>query len=199
MSVEIEAKMKVKDLSAVRRKLADVGAAREGSVLEVNTFFDTEDRNLLAGDRGLRLRQQRSLDGGGDEEFIITYKGPRQAGPVKSREEIEVRVLDGDRTVTLFEKLGYRRVLSFQKRRESWSFNGCSVVLDELPHLGTYVEIEGPNEQIILATREQLGLAHHPLVKASYIALLMAYLQEKGNAQRIIVFPDDAGQAATPG
>ena len=77
MPVEIEAKMKVDSFDAVRAKLRDVGAAGPVEHFEVNTFFDTEDRSLLAADEGLRLRLDRNV-GAGSERNIITYKGPRR-------------------------------------------------------------------------------------------------------------------------
>ena len=61
MPVEIEAKMKVADLGAVRARLQACGAQMQSIVLETNTFFDTEDRTLLARDQGLRLRHMRDV------------------------------------------------------------------------------------------------------------------------------------------
>ena len=51
MPVEIEAKMKVDDLSVVRERLKQAGAEHDGAVLETNVFFDTDDRSLLAADK----------------------------------------------------------------------------------------------------------------------------------------------------
>jgi adenylate cyclase class IV len=48
------------------------------------------------------------------------------------------------------------------------------VELDELPHLGCFVEIEGPDEQSVLAVRDRLGLAG-PGITKSYLAMLDAH------------------------
>src|SRR4051812_24146095 len=133
MAVEIEAKMKVTDHALLRKRLLENGATKVGEFFEINTFFDTEDRSLLAADRGLRLRHRSRASGGGDE-YIMTIKGPRMHGQLKSREEIEVTVGNAEDATALFEHLGYRIVLSFEKRRESWTLDGCHVELDELPH-----------------------------------------------------------------
>src|SRR5436309_2052695 len=95
MPVEIEAKMSVESFEPVRDRLREVGARRAGEHLELNTFFDTEDRSLLAADEGLRLRLEQEVPAG-RERRIITWKGPRQLGPLKSREEMEIEVADGD-------------------------------------------------------------------------------------------------------
>lgn len=188
MAVEIEAKIKVADLGVVRQRLQEVGAERVGEVMETNTFFDTEDRSLLAADRGLRLRQKRDLPSGA-EKFFLTYKGPRRHGQLKSREEIEVMVADGARSAALLEALGYLRVLTFQKRRETWKLDECLIELDDLPHLGVFVEVEGPSEEQVIGVLDQLRLGDRPMVKASYIAMLMTHLQEHGIASRVVTFP----------
>jgi adenylate cyclase class 2 len=187
MAVEIEAKMRVRDLSVVRDRLKATGAVSAGSVVELNTFFDTEDRSLLAADQGLRLRVNRNT-ADGTERYIITYKGPRQHGQLKSREENELTVTSDRDAIALLRCLGFKQVISFEKRRESWKLGGCSVELDELPFLGTFVEIEGPSEEAVLKVRTNLNLGDEPVVRASYIALLTTHLQERGETQREIRF-----------
>src|SRR5262249_39580617 len=141
MSTETEAKMKVPDLAAVRKKLESLGAVRKAKELEKNTFFDATDRRLQRADRGLRIRE--AVDENCKSSFDVTMKGPLQKGQFKTREELEFTASDAEPARKIFEHLGYAPSLSFQKRRESWMFNDCEVELDELPYLGTYVEIEG--------------------------------------------------------
>jgi adenylate cyclase class IV len=62
MPVEIEAKIKVEDHAPTRAKLKELKAKLLGDHLEVNAIFDTEDRALLAEDKGLRVRTARNLD-----------------------------------------------------------------------------------------------------------------------------------------
>ena len=187
MSVEIEAKMKVADLAVIRDRLTAGGGKRVGAFLERNTFFDTEDRSLLAADQGLRVRS--SKDGAtGAVACTMTHKGARQHGPLKSREETEMTVGSESDGVAMLLVLGFVRVLSFEKRRESWTLGGCKVELDEVPHLGTFVEVEGPKDETVMKVRQQLGLSDRPLSKASYIAMLMTHLQEHGEPTRDVTF-----------
>ena len=187
MAVEIEAKMKVANLESGRARLREHGAERVGAHFEVNEFFDTEDRTLLAADKGLRLRRSRD-DQTAEEKFVITFKGPRQHGQLKSREEDEVAVASFDDARRLLHALGYVTILSFEKRRESWELGNCKIELDELPLLGTFVEIEGPRDQDVLNVRELLRLADHPLIKTGYAALLSTHLQEQGRTQPVVKF-----------
>ena len=190
MPVEIEAKMKVSDLTLIKQRLVACGATLIGEFLERNTFFDTEDRSLLAADEGLRLRQNQDLNTG-KTVCIMTFKGPRQHGQLKSREETETTVGSYTDAAGLIERIGFTKVLSFEKRRDSWSINGCEVELDNVPRLGTFVEIEGPKEEAVLKVRDMLQLNDRPLVRASYIAMLMTHLQEEGEAAHEVLFEGD--------
>jgi adenylate cyclase, class 2 len=186
--VEIEAKIKVADFAPVRQRLEQCSAKFRCSVLETNTFFDRDDRSLFAKDQGLRLRHTRDRKTNA-EAAIITFKGPRQPGRLKRREELELTVDNAVSAIALLESLGFSRVVTFQKRRESWDLGKCHVELDEMPHVGTFVEIEGPDETAVLKVRDQLLLSENPLVRASYLGLLMTYLAEHKITKRSIVFP----------
>jgi adenylate cyclase class 2 len=193
MAVEIEAKMKLDNPPAMLERLKAAGAEALGQFFEINRFYDTPDRALLAGDRGLRLRVSREL-GSGAERCVLTYKGPNLPGAMKSREEIEMGVSGAEEAERLLNTLGYARCLSFEKRRSSWRLGECRVELDEVPHLGWFIEIEGPSEAAIMEVRERLGLGHQPLIKASYVALLIGYFRERGEAVKEIGFAASSDQ-----
>lgn len=179
MAVEIEIKLKVDGSAPVRETLKALGAERLGEVLETNVFLDTPDRTLLSADCGLRIRCNRSL-AGKKEKLVITYKGPRDEGPVKRREEIEVVVDSMDPAITLLDRLGFKETLCFEKRRESWRLGDCTVELDEMPRMGAFVEIEGPTEAAVTAAQEQLGLSSLPPVPESYPDLVTRHLSDVG-------------------
>jgi adenylate cyclase, class 2 len=185
--VEIETKLQVEDHDSVRAQLKECGASRIGNYLETNIFFDKVDRALLATDRGLRLRIARDTETHSNQ-FTLTYKGPRLPGQVKSREEHELSVDSSEETAAILECLDFRKVFSFEKKRERWKLDGCMIELDEVPHLGYFVEIEGPSEQAVLALHAKLNLNNQSMIKASYVALLMEYLQRMQSNQREIVF-----------
>jgi adenylate cyclase class 2 len=178
MSTEIEAKIKVEDLSVVRRKLVAIGAQRKRKDLETNSFFDTPEKTLQRADRGLRIRV--AIDESGTSRCTVTMKGPALAGEFKNREETEFSADDPPAVRKLFENLGYQLTLSFEKRRESWRLGGCEVDLDELPYLGNYVEIEGPGEKDVESVRRSLGLEDLPVIKTGYISMLARYVEEHG-------------------
>lgn len=177
MAVEIEVKMSLPDRAAFEKQLEEAGAERVKEVLEVNTFFDRPDSALKAADEGLRVRLERSLITG-DIQAIVTHKGPRDRGIIKTRRETELKVEDARRAAELLTALGFVSVVSFEKHRRRWLLDRCIVEVDTIPYLGDFVEIEGPSEKAVLTLRNRLGCDRFPVITASYISLLTTYLEE---------------------
>jgi adenylate cyclase class 2 len=188
MPVEIEAKIKVETLYPIRTQLEELGGKFVADHIETNVIFDTEDRSLLAADKGLRVRSARNVQTG-EEVCTVTYKGPRKHGPLKSRPETEMKVESFSAAIELLEALKFTQVLSFEKKRQSWEVGGCKVELDELPHLGCYVEVEGPSEGAVRQVLEKMGLGQRQIVKTAYVGLMMTYLQDRGESDRAVRFP----------
>lgn len=185
MAIEIEAKVRVTDRAAVAGRLREAVGEPVADVVTRDAFFDTADDRLLAADSGLRLRV---VVGAAERRCVLTWKGPRAAGDVKQREEIELGVDDPDRAEAMLEQLGYRRRLSFEKWRQSWALGDCRVELDRVPHLGDFLEIEGPSEEAVLDARRRLGLGEAPLIREGYARLVSAYLADEGLSDQVIRF-----------
>jgi len=183
MATEIEAKLKVSSLDPIRARLKACAAQRIGCVLETNFMLDRPDQTLRQRDAALRVRGAQVLDGP-RPAAKLTYKGPAQAGRFKSRQEIEVEIADAGQTVELLSAVGFTVTLCYEKRRESWRMNDCLVELDELPIVGAFVEIEGPNEAAIDFVRVALGLAATPHISQSYVAMLATHAQESRSTDR---------------
>ncbi len=93
-----------------------------------------------------------------------------------------------DAAVTIFARLGYAQVLSFEKKRETWTLGPCTIELDQLPQLGSFVEIEGPSQEDVLKTRETLGFAKVPAVTPTYAELVAKHLASGGKGAAALVF-----------
>lgn len=188
MPVEREAKMQVADHEPIRARLTDLGAQHLASNLETDSFFDTEDRRLLAAGKGLRIRRVVSGDSAGNGASRVTFKGPRQPGALKTREELEAAVSDADVMEQILLRIGFVRMLRFEKKRQTWLLDGCEVALDELPRLGKFVEIEGPTEAAVMQARQKLGLDEAPLLTSSYVAMLSHRLSHRDAHPREVRF-----------
>jgi adenylate cyclase class 2 len=185
---EIEAKLKVEALEIVERRLRACRGLFVRETRQRDTYFDTPDRRLTRGDACLRLRRERT---GPREQLILAYKGPKEQDDYKRRTEIEVEVRDARATELLLAALGYEKALAFDKRRCLWTLHNCEVALDELPLLGMFVEIEGPDSARIAQVQEMLHLAHVPHTMDSYAGLMARELSRLGEGRREVYLEDE--------
>lgn len=170
--IEIEAKIAVEDTAAVEARLRDLGAVKKGEFVETDVFFDYEDRRLKGNDSALRLRDRRNIRTG-HSEYRLTFKGPRQPGPFKHRREVEFAVDRPENVRTLLEAIGLRAFVDYTKNRNSWSFGNCDIEVDRIEGIGTFIEVEGPDEPCIRQVLGQMGLEGKPVIHESYLAMVM--------------------------
>lgn len=175
MAQEIETKYRLDDPAVFRERLAACGAQPVARVFESNRLFDTADRKLRATDCGLRLRTSRSLDDDQHVSATLTYKGPRAAGEMKAREEVETVVTDPSGAATILQRLGFGEVVFYEKRRETWRLDECEVCLDELPRLGWFVEIEGPSVEAVEGACDKLMLDTESPLRETYVEMAAAH------------------------
>ena len=185
MNIEIETKVKVESLEETADRLDALGGDFQGGLSQRDTFFSDAENTLIKSGCGLRIRREKNDN---TEKIILTYKGPKQKGPFKSRQEIEVRLNDFTAMVDLLAALGYNKIIVFEKRRQLWKFDGCLVCLDELPLLGNFVEIEGPDENMIAGVVEKLQIGNLPHINAGYARLMKDKLDELGSDKKEIFF-----------
>jgi adenylate cyclase, class 2 len=175
MGIEIEAKLKVEKLQEVEEKLRQLGGEFVAEQFQSDEHFDDAQSTLKNGDRCLRLRRQQA---GGNMKYVLGYKGAKEKSNFKKRQEVEVEITNSDSIEELLAALGYERKLCVVKKRRLWRLGGCEVALDELAMLGTFVEIEGPDDTRIADVQKILGLASLPHITKSYACLI----QEKLNS-----------------
>jgi adenylate cyclase class 2 len=180
VSQEIEAKVRIADPEDFRRLMAERGASEAETVFEDNRLFDDPAGTLRRRGAALRLREERPAAGSEPIHAVLTYKGPRLESDLKRREEAEVGVQAAGPLAAIFAAMGLRETFRYEKRRSIWRVGECEVTLDELPHLGWFVEIEGPTEKAVRACLEDLGLAQAELISTDYIHLLAECLKSLG-------------------
>ncbi len=193
MPIEIEAKVRVESFHGLRRRLAELGADRLGVSLERNELYDMPGRDLA--ERGCRLRLRTVRSGGGGGSPVLTFKGPKLGGRFKSRHELEVGVSDESVVRRLLSAMGYVLCFSFEKRRESWRLRGWTIALDEVPHLGRFVEIETAGVREVEAALAALRLDGQKPIRRGYASLLRRHLRERGMASRRVRFRGVAAAA----
>lgn len=179
MAQELETKLRVDSLDPVRDRLEELGARRLASGIECNSMYDRPSGELTRQGVGLRIRTV-ALEDRESQPAVLTVKGPADRSAVKSREEIELQSNDAVELERALQLLGFVRVLRYEKRRESWQIDDCRVELDQPPHVGLFVEIEGPTAVAIEKLKERLGLAASPHVDETYVGMMVAYCKQHG-------------------
>ncbi|HXH05743.1 MAG TPA: class IV adenylate cyclase, partial [Vicinamibacterales bacterium] len=108
----------------------------------------------------------------------LTFKGPVEPGPVKTREELETVVGDGDALLRILQELGLQVWFRYQKYREEFAHEDVIVAVDETP-VGTFVEIEG-SPRGIEAMAAALGRSPADYVLDSYRTLFLKHREALG-------------------
>jgi adenylate cyclase class 2 len=179
--LEIEMKFPVADFAGVEAALEGWGAHADAALDEADHYFNAPDRDFGKTDEAFRLRRIGPRN-------IMTYKGPKQPGPAKTRTEIEVPLAEGDEAARgfcrLVERLAYRPTAVVKKRRREFRCErggfGLNVCLDEVERLGRFVEVEivappedrARAEQVLAQVARELGLRDSE--RRSYLEMILA-------------------------
>jgi adenylate cyclase class 2 len=187
VTIEIEAKIKVESLEPTAGKLREAGAEFKCQLVQTDTYFNDAENKLTSSGIGLRLRRQISDE---TDKVILTCKGPKKKAMFKSRREIEVELSpEGfSSMVELLGMLGFDKILVFEKRRKVWRLDGCDVCLDEIPMLGSFVEVEGPDEHRITGVLNKLQLSGLEHINKGYARLMREKLDESSSDREEIFF-----------
>jgi adenylate cyclase, class 2 len=208
---EIEIKLRVQDVSALRSRLKRL-RAREISprTHESNTLYDTPRQDLRRHGRLIRLRIEQPASSFGKRRpientpAILTYKGPslvsaharKTGGNSKIRrhfeikEEAEVWVARADEMASILRALGLHPMFRYEKFRTTYALpgvRGIKIELDETP-IGIYLELEGPLAGIDRGAR-LLGYARKDYLKETYGSLYLADCCRRGLKPSDMLFP----------
>lgn len=159
---EIEQKYQIGAPQPILRKLRALKARKIASGFEINELYDLEG---LLRSKGCVLRLRRY-----NKKGILTFKGPREKGKVKKRLELEATVPYGI-VKGILRALGLRLIFQYSKTREIFEYKKTHVMIDHLPGLGWFVEIEGPHTAI-QKTAKELDLPDSHIEDRTYSQLL---------------------------
>jgi adenylate cyclase, class 2 len=166
----IELKAECPDLEAARSQARSLGAKRMGVFMQTDTYFHVRFGRL-------KLREVQEEPGG----HLVAYHREDRAAVRASDYEL-VSVPDAASTKrALARTLGIRVIVV--KRRELWQWRNVRIHLDDVEHLGTFLEFEavvdgspddaGGND-IISRLARHFGVEPAAVQAASYAELLIA-------------------------
>ena len=166
--LNVEIKAKCSDAGFIRKYLLSNQAEFKGTDNQTDTYFNVPNGRL-------KLRE------GNIENNLIYYQRTNQAGPKQSHFNL-VKIEDAAGLKEVLTKSNGIKVI-VEKRREIYYIRNVKFHIDEVPALGSFVEIEAGN---ILAdlTKEELqeqcnfylkefGIKQVDLIEGSYSDMLL--------------------------
>ncbi|WEU40794.1 MAG: class IV adenylate cyclase [Candidatus Odinarchaeum yellowstonii] len=173
--IEVEVKVKLKDLNTFKKSLLKLGAEKLKEQFEEDIYFKHPSVDFKETDEALRLRRVSGT-------VNLTYKGPRLTSESKTREELNVEVYDFNTCKLLFEKLRFQVLAEIFKKREVYALGDVKVYVDMVKGLGEFAEFEimvedekrvKAAEEKVFNLVEELGFKRADSVTSSYLELIM--------------------------
>jgi adenylate cyclase class 2 len=166
--LNVEIKAACKDPSFIRNYLLSHDAVPKGIDEQTDTYFNV-------GSGRLKLRE------GNIENNLIFYERANHAGPKNSHFHL-VKVEDAKGLKEVLTKsIGIKVIV--KKKREIYYINNIKFHIDEIPGLGSFVEIEAGNIKADLSQKElkkqcdfyinEFGIKPEDLVEVSYSDMLL--------------------------
>lgn len=147
--IEVEAKYKIEKpeyVGKIKEVIIDEKYTYVDTVEEIDTYYSHPCRDFKKTDEILRIRIRSSSS---LRTYILTYKGPRKySNEIKSRTEYEVKIHDYRIMDELLQQLGFKKIAVIKKWRQIYRGKKAEITIDVLENIGTYLEIEGPEEEI---------------------------------------------------
>ena len=170
--MEIERKFRIESFDLVREKIVSLGFTFVKKKHQIDTYYIVREKMPSGKEKYLRIRKnvlsgEISLD---MHLYDIT---------IDASEEIEVAVDSNEAIVAILGQLGLSVVCVVNKKREVYSLDGVTVVLDDVAGLGLFCEVEivsdasSEVDALIEKVRVDLGLLDE-VEDAGYPDLMVA-------------------------
>lgn len=142
-------------------------------LVQLDEYYDTADGQLKKQDLVIRIRSS-------GEKKTIALKSPRIELPsgMSNRIELEFLSVAGEKVHEQLLSQGLNPNEAAEKERWTFIYNDCEIVLDKLPFIGSFIEIEGPSEDAIHKIIDLLDLSSCQVVRKNYGELMMDKFRE---------------------
>lgn len=141
--------------------------------LQLDEYYDSADGQLKKQDLVIRIRSS------GNQQ-TIALKSPRVLLPsgISNRIELEFTAAEGNKVLEQLKEQGLHTHEAAEKERWTFMHQDCEIVLDRLPFIGHFIEIEGPSEEAIHAIVKALKLSSFPVITKNYGELMKEKFRE---------------------
>lgn len=177
MRTETELKLRLRSSEDMQRVLAWCRENLDNSVQvsQRDEYYDTPTEDLRKQDLSLRLR---TVNG----RSFVALKSPRVflTENIHDRIELEFEAADRDEVFANIERYGLAATAITEKRRWEFKKDDFKIVIDQLPFIGSFLEIEAPTVERITSIILMLGVSESDGVNKNYSELLEDKLKEIG-------------------
>lgn len=178
---EIEIKIKIENIKEIRDKILNLNVEFIKTEKEIDEYFDFEDKRLINADKTLRIRNKE----------VVCFKGPRENHENKKiSEETEIKINNYENFINFLNKSGIKVSFVKEKIREYFKKDNLIITIDTLPYLGSFIEIEGPEEAIDNAANK-LGFSKDDYITEIYSKLFNKFKKENNIQAKWMVFEND--------
>ncbi|NQU17875.1 MAG: class IV adenylate cyclase [Candidatus Saganbacteria bacterium] len=183
---EYEVKYKIADKSDILPKLKELGAQDLGEQKETDVYL-----NFIG--KQVRIRKI------GQEGLITHKRAIKTSGKAKVREETEVKISDADTMIKIFKGVGFQEGIKKEKIRHTFKLENAHVLIDKLPFMGYFIELEAESEEELKEVSKKLSLDYSNASGDNYMGLFAKYCKENAgkfkNAEKkvLMTFESEKG------
>ncbi|MCX6722164.1 MAG: class IV adenylate cyclase [Candidatus Staskawiczbacteria bacterium] len=141
MNIEVEIKIKVNNLSEIRKKVAKLGKLIK-SINQIDDYYVPSHRDFFAEKpqpfEWLRIRTN-------PDKVVFEYDksiNMKANGEQEYAEEYETEISEPEEFRKILGFLDFKKVVTVDKQREYWMCGDIEVALDRVKDLGDFIEAE---------------------------------------------------------
>lgn len=179
---EIELKFRVKEINPLIEKLQSLGCELEEPIFQKDTIYvaNLENTESTEGSLWLRVRKE-------NQKVEMNLK--KQSVNKEESQEIEFEVSSYEKARAFLETLGYKKWVVVNKKRSYTKYLQYNLCIDEVEHLGSFIEIELLVEENdakdyredLYVVASKLGLSEDDVIHSHYDTMIAELDQKKAN------------------
>ena len=152
MAFEVELKARVNHPDQIEARVAELGTFRHETLKEDVYFKRQGEAAPIPADR-FRLRRE-------GEQAVVNFKHQLQTGQLEVNDEVEFTVDDPHAFFQFAERFGFEPFVVKRKKARLYQLGRAQVELNEVEHLGHFIEIE-----ILCKNGDQVAVARIELAR----------------------------------
>jgi len=165
--MEYEIKFKIKSKAGILKKLKQL--ERKRIAKDLGREKET-DIYMRLNEKVVRIRRI------GTKGLITTKEIVPTRERAKVRKETQTEVADVDALIDIFKGIGFKEFRRIEKIRHTFKLSQGFILVDRLPFMGYYVEIEADSFKKLTGLAKRLGFDYNTGSANSYLNMFVGYI-----------------------